>query len=340
LTIFKPLPPLNSDRVPPELAGAMVSFIRLLDDRSEMLIGIDPRDHGRWKPLLASWRAAYPAARLEVVVVTSDPGIANPKIARQIRLAPSARGELWLWSDADIVAPVGFLNAIRAELAESGLRALTCPYVIRSVGTLSSLLDALFVNVEFYPGVLMLRRRGPVSFALGSASLFYAEDFRRRADWYKLGATLADDNSLGESLAPVLVSRTTVETLPHQTSLFRSLAHYLRWHKTVRWCEPLGYAGQIILLPALGWIIHAALHPGNPWAWAGLAGTLVLEAGLALWIHTAIGNRLLPLQHLCLPLWPLVRSAAWILSWLPVPVAWTGSKHRWWRLIRPLPDSL
>src|SRR6185295_1345680 len=107
-------------------------------------------------------------------------------------------------------------------------------------------------------------------------------------------------------------SRTTVETLPHQTSILRSLAHYLRWHKTVRWCEPLGYAGQIILLPVLGWIVDAALHPDNPWAWAGLAGTLALEASLALWIHTAIGYGLLPLQRLCLPLWPLVRGAAWI----------------------------
>jgi len=66
-------------------------------------------------------------------------------------LARYAEGEVWLWSDADIIAPAGSLDALRREFSESGAGMLTCPYVVRNAGSAPMMLEALFVNVSFIP---------------------------------------------------------------------------------------------------------------------------------------------------------------------------------------------
>jgi ceramide glucosyltransferase len=203
---------------------------------------------------------------------------------------------------------------------------------VRDAGNRGALLDALFVDVEFFPGVLLLGARGPVAFALGSATLFHAGDFRQRADWEKLGSTLADDNELGRQLQPVGVSRWVVETLPLKRNLADALAHYLRWHKTVRWCEPLGYAGQAFVLPLMGWLAAAVVFGAA--AAPGTAVTILLESTMALALCRRAGCRIPAAWLLLFTLWPAVRMATWFLSWLPTPVVWSGCKNRWWGLRR------
>jgi ceramide glucosyltransferase len=328
MTIFKPLPPIGPTGVPNQLIRALESFISQMDERTEMLLGIDQEQSPAWENIIDRWKDQFPAARLNVIRLPKPHSFPNPKIAWQILLARHAMGELWLWSDADIEVPKGFLNSIRAELTHSKFRAITCPYSVRTVPGACGLLDALFVNIEFYPGVLLMRRRG-VDFALGAATLFYADDFRRRADWERLGATLADDNELGRQLSPIAVSGNTVETLPQEKKFAGAFVHYLRWHKTIRWCEPAGYAGQLMLLPILGWACCTAANPLNPVAWGGLAATGFFELAVA----TLILRRLkctFPIRWGWMLLaWTALRPAAWILSWTPVSVRWNGCKHRW-----------
>jgi ceramide glucosyltransferase len=209
---------------------------------------------------------------------------------------------------------------------------VTCPYTVREPAGWGSLLDAIFVNVEFLPGVLMLRRREPVAFALGAAALFRSEEFRRRADWEKLGSTLADDNELGRQLGPARISRWTVETLPMPRDPAGALSHYLRWHKTVRWCEPIGYAAQALVMPMIGWL-GAAVFFGQAAA-PGAAGTLLFESTMALAICVKAGFRMPASWIPLFLLWPIARILTWFSSWLPTPVTWGEQKSRWWGLRR------
>ena len=103
--------------------------------------------------------------------------MANPKIAWQKILARQAEGELWLWSDADIVAPSGFLQSARLEYARSGAAMMTFPYVVREIPSPPALLEALFVNVEFYPGVLLLAPTRAGRFRAGRGDAFSAGRF-------------------------------------------------------------------------------------------------------------------------------------------------------------------
>jgi hypothetical protein len=324
LSIFKPLAPLDQS----EVMTGLESFIAQLDERSELLLGVHEADREAIAPFLKKMGSCFPKTKLKVVYRSKPDELANPKIAWQKILAGQAEGELWLWSDADIVAPPGFIRSIREEYKRSGAAMLTFPYVVREMATSPAFLDALYVNVEFYPGVLFLRRRGPVDFGLGAGMLFRRSDFLRRVEWGEIGAALADDFVLGQRLHPVRVSETTLDTGAEVVTWREAWSHYLRWSKTVWWNRPAGSAARVIALPVLGWIGYLLFHPGAGWAWAGLAGMMQIDVIFALTICRTLRCRWTVRDLLTMEGWSLGRVLVWLACWLPWPVVWRG--RRWW----------
>jgi ceramide glucosyltransferase len=244
-------------------------------------------------------------------------------------LAVRARGDLWLWSDADVTAPAGFLNALVGQLLDSGSQAVTAPYCIRDLHQGCEVLDALFVNVEFLPGTLLLGQLNRRSHAYGAAILFRAETFRARANWTELGAALADDNALGRQLQPVQLARTLAATFTQPSGWLAAWRHYYRWQKTVRWCQPGGFAALLVLMPVFGWSAAGAFSLSHV---AQLVGLGTLWGGEILVTLAACGLVRCRLTLAAVPgivLWPLLRPVTWLLVWLPLPVVWSGRKPKW-----------
>jgi hypothetical protein len=328
LTVFKPLPLLGAAAFD---ARGIESFLAQLDDDAEMLLGVHESDRAQVEPWLARAWTQFPHAHLRVVWRTEPCAMRNPKVAWLKILAPQAKGELWLWSDADIIAPAGFLRAAREEYASNGVHLLTSPYVVRDIESGPAVLDALYVNVEFYPGVLCLRGLGPVDFGLGAAMLFARADFDRNVDWNELGAALADDFMLGQQLRPVRIGQAELATHANIATWREALSHYLRWSKTVRWNRPGGTLARFIVLPVLGWLGFVIVRPESAFGWVGLAAMMQVDVLAATLICRRIGCRV-GLRHLpAMELWSLGRALAWVACWLPWPVVW--SQRSWWRPI-------
>jgi hypothetical protein len=323
LTVFKPLPPLGAAGLKAFSTG-LESFVAQLDAESELLLGIHESDRDFTAPLLDRLRAEYPKARLKIIYRTEPDDMANPKIAWQKILARHATGELWLWSDADVIAPSGFLQAAKLEFARSDAAMMTFPYVVREIPSRPALFEALFVNVEFYPGVLLLRRLGHVDFGLGAAMLFRRDDFLREVDWQEIGAWLADDFCLGQKLRPVTIGTTTLATVPGSTTWKEALLHDLRWTKTIRWNRPIGSFARILIMPVLGWLAAVMLHPTDFFAWVGLLGMVQADVLFAAAICRRAGCSLKLGQLPGLEIWSFWRTGLWILSWVPWPVVWSG----------------
>jgi ceramide glucosyltransferase len=328
LTIFKPLPPLGAGEFDPR---GIESFIPQLDEADELLLGSHEADRARIEPWLARMERAYPRAIVRVIWRDEPDSVPNPKIAWLKILAPHATGDLWLWSDADIVAPPDFLRTARAEYASAGVRLVTWPYVVRETAQAPALLDALFVNAEFFPGVLLLRRLGPVDFGFGAAMLFSRADFERAVTWTELGAALADDFVLGRKLRPVRIGQAILTTNVEVQTWRAALLHYLRWSKTVRWNRPLGTAARVVVLPALGWVLLIIGRPGALSGWLGLAAVMQMDVLFAALICGRIGCRMRGRDVVTAELWSLGRVLVWLLCWLPGPVVWSG--RSWWRPI-------
>ncbi|MEM7584395.1 MAG: glycosyltransferase [Acidobacteriota bacterium] len=341
LTVFKPLASPMGERELQRLRGCLASFAAELDEDSEMLIGCHERDEDRIRALVDDLGRAQPSAELKLVSHARPRSFhANPKVSWMRILTPHATGELWLWSDSDMTAPAGLLRSLRCDLAASETGLLTSAYRVSEVSRPPELLDALYVNLEFYPGVMLLARADQIRFGFGSLMLFAAEDFRQRVDWDYLGSCLAEDFHLGRLLSPVRLSSARLTTLPASESWGGALRHYLRWQKTVAWCRPGPYAAQILVLPVVGWTLALLLSPPTAFPGllagllSGLLAVLAIDTVAAWAICRALGCRLGPKLLAAVPVWSLARGAAWVACWLPLPVTWRD--QRWWGPYRSL----
>jgi ceramide glucosyltransferase len=330
LSIFKPLPPLGDHGLGP-MADGLESFVAQLDFESELLLGIHEADRSATAAFLDGLRSKYPNARVKATYRSSSDDVENPKIAWLKILARESEGTLWLWSDADITASSGFLQSARnefAEFARRGARMVTFPYMIKKIPSKPALLEALFVNADFYPGVLLLAKRGPVDFGLGAAMLFRRDDFERTVDWNEIGGRLADDFFLGQKLRPVRIGSSTLTTFTGSATWNDALAHDLRWSRTIRWNRPGGFFARMLVLPVLGWLAAVALHPAHFFAWGGLVGMVQADVLFATAICNRIGCRLTWRNLIGIELWSVWRVLLWVLSWLPLAVKWSGKSWK------------
>ena len=329
LTVFKALAGPQTEREFQHLSCCLETFVADLDPHSELIIGCHDNDKTRWQQFVTRMYDRYPMARLTLV---SDPDpsrfAANPKVSWMQILAQHATGELWYWSDADIEARPGTLQSLRADFAAGDVEMVTSSYCIETVPSAAALLDAMFVNLEFYPGVILLARFNAIRFGFGSGMLFRAKTFRQRVDWQYLGSCLADDYHLGRLLQPVKLGTMRLITTPAAETWPGALLHYLRWQKTIRWNRPGGFGSQLLVLPLLGWLVAIAFMPTQTFLLVGLAATLVMDLLAAIIICQLLRCHIGVLRLPIIPLWSFIRCLTWLVCWLPLPIVWRGRK--WW----------
>lgn len=311
------------------MAEAIGSFISQLKPGDEVLMGMNEAEAASWRASFQEWRATWPAARINVVEREIPRQCANPKIAWLQVLAPSAQGEVWLWSDTDVTAPPGFLDTVCSQLDASGSNAVTTPYVVQRVSHAHEMLDTLFVNLEFLPGALLLGRLKQQDFAYGAATAFRTETFQAKGDWQKLGSALADDHKLGELLQPVALSNALVSTVPSLSGWGEAWQHYYRWHKTVRWCRPPGYLALLMVMPMFGWMLAGLCGGYSTFILKGLIAVPAGEILVAVMACGLVGCRLPPATWFGVLLWPFFHAITWLLVWFPLPVLWSGRKRAW-----------
>lgn len=328
ISVFKPVAGPLGPKELEHLQHCLESFVAELDERSEILIGVEESDRVQVASLLRSMTAHYPGSALKLVVYAQREDYPNHKIEVMKALARYASGELWFWSDADMEAPAGTLRSLREDFAAEGTSFVTSPYIVRETGGATDVLDQLFVNLEFYPGAVLLDRLGLIDFGFGSGVLFEASRFKRCVDWDYLGSCLADDYHLGRLLGHGRLGRARLATVPGPNGWGAAFLHYLRWHKTIRWCRPASYAAELFVLPVVGAILSVLCYPVSPLPWYALAGVMGLDCAAAYSVCRLLGSPL-PLRHLpAVAGWSVMRGIVWMACWLPWPIVWRGQK--WW----------
>lgn len=323
LVLFKPLPPGLPPREREQIVRALDSFAAQLRPEDCMLVGIPESES--WDEVKAGLEKRHPHKQFQWIVRPSrQVQWPNPKVDGLACLAGYASREnvLWLWSDVDIVAGPDFLSRLLADWDSAPAALVTCPFVIRQVTQPWHLLDALFVAADFFPGVCLFGGRRTVRFALGSAMLFRPEDFFSRGGWEKIGRMLADDFALGNLLQPARLGSAVLETHSSAESWSKAVEHVYRWQKTIRWCRPFGFAGQIVMFPILGWFAAVFFWGGGLNLLLGILVLLFCES-----VRSAIQLRLCgcavrPSQWIYLPFCAIVRAVCWLACWLPFPVSW------------------
>lgn len=191
----------------------------------------------------------YPQLDLEMVIDTRLHG-SNHKVSNLINMFPTAKYDILLVADSDMRVGKNYLHDIVAPFANTANGAVTCLYSGRSEGGLASRLNAMFINEWFLPSVLISDALKDISYCLGATMAVRREILTDFGGFEALSNYLADDYMLGQMVSErgykIHLSHTIVDNLSYESSYKSLFLHELRWARTLRAVEPLGYLGTFL----------------------------------------------------------------------------------------------
>lgn len=236
--------------------------------------------HSADDPALALARrvaARHPEAEVHFVIDERKHGI-SPKISNLINMADAAGlSEVIVLSDSDTVLEPGELQAAIDALSAPGVGVCSGLYRarpgvprdrVRSFG-------AWFIDYWFLPMAALHARLAPLAVTYAPLVAIREEVLAKIGGLRALADEFADDNAMGRLVREAGYEVTFVpkvtETLANDPSYGELFTHELRWSRTVRGIDPLGFFASVVthlgpvplllLLRPSWWMVVAILAP-------------------------------------------------------------------------------
>ena len=242
-TVFKPICGLEHG-----MDENLRSFCEQDYPEYQIIFGLHGKDDTAI-PVIEKIIQDYPQLDLEIVIDTRLHG-SNHKVSNLINMFPSAKHDIFLVADSDMRVGKNYLHDIVAPFANAANGAVTCLYSGRSEGGLASRLNAMFINEWFLPSVLISNALKDINYCLGATMAVRREILSDFGGFEALSDYLADDYMLGQMVSErgykIHLSHTIVENLSYESSYKSLFLHELRWARTLRAVEPLGYLGTFL----------------------------------------------------------------------------------------------
>jgi ceramide glucosyltransferase len=314
------------------LAANVVSFLEVAYPRLDFFFAVsDYEDPAAEIPV--ALRQRYQFANI-TLVVGEEPGCSNRKIAKLIKMAERApKADIFVLSDADVSVDRDYLRRIVGELlADEKTGIVTCAYRARPTGTLASRFEALYVNTDFVPQVMLAEMIEPMHYALGATIAIKREALEAIGGFSSLKNLLADDFYLGKLVTAhgyeIKLSSALVTLACEERNFSDFWHHQLRWARTYRTVRPLSIA--TILMHGPFWALLLLLTARGK-APAIAAFVLVIAARLAM--SATLVGRVLKIPELLTDLWmvpikDLVMTGVWFASLFSNKVVWAGRKFQ------------
>ena len=321
-TILKPLCGAE-----PGLYEHLRSFCEQHCDDLQIIFGVRDRDD----PALGAVRRLqheFPHLDLQIAANPAQHG-SSRKVSNLVNMMPLVRHDYLVIADGDVRVGPGYLARVIAPLLDPRVGIVTCLYRGSPRPGLWSLLGSMFINEWFMPAVRVAALFGSRSFAFGATIAVRGETLSRIGGFTSIADQLPDDYRLGEltrrmGLRTVL-SEVEVETCVEETGPGELLRHELRWLRTIRTVQPLGYAlaCATIGLPAV--VLGCLLAGGSSMTLAMVAITALAR----LMINSAPRKPLNPVAKLGLvALNDLLVFALWCWSFTTRHVHWRQARYR------------
>lgn len=323
VTMLKPLK--GSGR---ELFENLATFCRQDYPDYQIVFGVaDPDDPAA--EVVRRLQRAFPDRDL-VLSIGARPA-SNGKIGSVLQMMEHATHDVLVLSDADIRVAPDYLRTLARPLQRPQVGLSTCLYRGRGASGLPTILESLFINTDFVPMTLTghwigIHSAYGASIAIKREALDAIGGFGATADY------LADDYLLGDLVARtgrrLAVLPYVVETILDAATLRCVWRHQIRWARTYRAVQPLGWLLAIVT-HVTTWAVLLWLATGG----APLAQQMLLAAlgarglGLAV-MMVQLRERETPRHCWLLPAKDLAMTAVWLASWLGRTVDWSGQRFR------------
>jgi ceramide glucosyltransferase len=244
VTILKPL-----HGAEPGLFENLVSFYTQdYPGPVQIVLGVqDPRDEAI--AVVERLRAEYPAGQFDLVVDATMHGL-NRKVSNLVNMWRLAEHEIVVVADSDIRVDSEYLSRVVAALEQRRVGAVTCLYHGFALTGLWGQLAALGINAHFLPSVLVGLGLGLAHPCFGSTIAFKRRVLAEIGGFLGIVNCLADDYAIGAALRArgykISVSPITVGHVCGEMSVRELWQREVRWARTIRSIDPVGYAGFVI----------------------------------------------------------------------------------------------
>jgi ceramide glucosyltransferase len=328
MTILKPLYGAE-----PDLYANLAGFCaQSYPGPVQVVFGVsDPGD-----PAIAVVRkliADFPDRDLALVINSRHNG-ANRKVSNLINMLPEARHEILVISDSDIVVEPDYLEHVAASLEQPGVGLVTFLYrgVTATSGSATSPLwthlAAAAIDYHFLPSVLVGLKLGLAEPCFGSTIALRRRTLAAIGGFEAIVEQLADDYALGALVRraglAVAIPPCTVAHECTQRSADELFRHELRWARTIRFVDPIGFAGSAVThaLPlALLGLLLGGLTP------AGLMVIAALSCRFALQRQVDRAFSLRDSLFWMGPIRDILSFAVFVASFFGRRVEWRGHRY-------------
>ncbi len=262
----------------------------------------------------------------EVVIDPTQHG-ANGKVSNLINLTRHIQHDVVVLADSDISVAPDYLNRLAVALRRPGVGLVTCLYRGLPLAGLWSRLGAMGVDYHFLPNVVTGVRLNLANPCIGATIALRRTTLQAIGGFWAIKDQLADDYVLGEAvrelgLKTVLADFAVIHA--HSESSFIELwRRDMRWARTIRSLDPLGYIGTATTFP-LAWALAALIAGGF-----SASGAVLTVAALIsrLTLQDEVDQRFAGQAHALWlsPLRDLLSFAIFIGSFLPGRLFWRGN---------------
>jgi ceramide glucosyltransferase len=253
----------------------------------------------------------------------------NGKISNVANMVGLAEHDVLILADSDIEVDADYVARVVGELQRPGIGAVTCLYHGLPAGGTWARLAALTINAHFLPDVIVGLTCRIAQPCFGATIALRRDMLARIGGLEQFADALADDYSIGEAVratgAEIAISAVSVSHLCKDQTARQLWAHELRWARTLRAIDPVGYFGSIITHPFPLALLAALLGFGNV-ALSLAAVALLLRAVLLKCIERRFD--LPPQPYRLVPLRDLFSFAIFIWSFFGTSVSWNGETYR------------
>ena len=244
VTLLKPL-----YRAEPWLAENLDSFCdQEYGAPIQLVLGMNSGDDAALA-IAEQVRAKHP--EFDITIVEGGPRQGtNPKIGNLLNMLPAAKHDLIVISDSDIGVPRNYLAIIAASLQTPGTGAVTCCYTgVAAVPGVWAKLSAMGIDQHFLPDTLFALQHRLASPCFGSTIALTRKVLAGIGGLLPFATLLADDYEIGRAVRArgyrIAVPSMTVRHSCSESSFAELIRHELRWARTIRLVNPLGFAGTV-----------------------------------------------------------------------------------------------
>ncbi len=269
---------------------------------------------------------------LDLVIETKVYGL-NRKVSNLVNMAPRIRHDVVVLADSDMRVDPDYLSRVTAALDEPGVGAVTCLYYGVPVAGVWSSLSALAINAHFLPGVVFGSALGLARPCFGSTLALRRQTLGEIGSFIAFVDCLADDYAMGAALRArghtISIPSFAVAHICTEASARDFWRHELRWARTIKSIDPLGYAGSIAAHP-LPWALIAALLGAGSTAFLPAIAIAVVSIGcrVALLRQVERAYALPPQAYWLVPARDLLSFILFVVSFFGRDVSWKGHRYR------------